>query len=92
MRFRRWPRVSAFEDTPRKRAALRRSQRHQRDRHPLLAAIIGNAQPSADTEMARRAEQMVSHPAAGPIGAGADVAPSEEAARRPPPLVTDQDP
>ena len=57
MRFRRWPRVSAFEDTPCKRAALLRSQRGQRDRHPLLAAIIGDAQPSADTEMARRAEQ-----------------------------------
>lgn len=26
MRFRRWPRVSAYEDTPRKRAALARAQ------------------------------------------------------------------
>ena len=55
MRFRRWPRVSAYEDTPRKRAALARAQQTQRDRFPLLAPLIAERQPSADAEMARRA-------------------------------------
>ena len=50
MRFRRWPRVSAYEDTPRKRAALARAQRTQRDRLPLLAPLIAERQPSADAE------------------------------------------
>lgn len=40
MRFRRWPRVSAYEDTPCKRAALARAQQTQRDRFPLLAPLI----------------------------------------------------
>jgi len=55
MRFRRWPRVSAYEDTPRKRAALARAQQTQRDKLPLLAPIIAEQQPTADAEMARRA-------------------------------------
>jgi hypothetical protein len=55
MRFRRWPRVSAYEDTPRKRAALARAQQAQRDKLPLLAPLIEERQPSADAEMARRA-------------------------------------
>src|SRR3546814_11075970 len=55
MRFRRWPRVSAYEDTPRKRAALARAQQTQRDKFPLLAPLIAERQPSADAEMARRA-------------------------------------
>jgi len=55
MRFRRWPRVSAYEDTPRKRAALARAQETQRDKLPLLAPLIAEHQPSADAEMARRA-------------------------------------
>jgi hypothetical protein len=56
MRFRRWPRVSAYEDTPRKRAALARTQREQRERLPLLRDLIAERQPSADAEMTRRAE------------------------------------
>jgi hypothetical protein len=56
MRFRRWPRVTAFEATPLKRAGLARSQRRQRDKLPLLADLIAETQPSADDEMARRAE------------------------------------
>lgn len=55
MRFRRWPRVSAYEDTSRKRAALARAQQAQRDKLPLLAPLIAERQPSADAEIARRA-------------------------------------
>lgn len=55
MRFRRWPRVSVYEDTPRKRTALARAQEAQRDKLPLLAPLIAEHQPSADAEMARRA-------------------------------------
>lgn len=55
MRFHRWPRVSAYQDTPRKRAALARSQREQREKLPLLRDLIAERQPSADAEMARRA-------------------------------------
>src|SRR3546814_18181723 len=55
MRFRRWPHVSPYEDTPRKRAALARAQQTQRDRFPLLAPLIAEQQPSAVAEMARRA-------------------------------------
>ena len=54
MRFRRWPRVSAYEDTYRKRAALARAQQAQRNNLPLLAPLIAEQQPSADAEMARR--------------------------------------
>jgi hypothetical protein len=56
MRFRRWPRVTAYEDTPRKRAALVRTQHEQRERLPLLRDLIADQQPSADAEMARRTE------------------------------------
>lgn len=55
MRFKRWPRVSAYEDTARKRAAFHRSQRQQRERLPLLADLIAEQQPSVEAEMARRA-------------------------------------
>jgi hypothetical protein len=56
MRFRRLPRVSPYEDTPRKRTALARTQREQRERLLLLRDLIADPQPSADAEMARRAE------------------------------------
>ena len=46
MRFRRWPRVTAYEDTPRKRAALARTQREQRERLPLLRDLIADRQPA----------------------------------------------
>ena len=55
MRFKRWPRVTPYEDTPRKRAAFLRSQRAQRDKLPLLAELIREGQHDVDTEMARRA-------------------------------------
>jgi hypothetical protein len=55
MRFRKWPRVTAYEDTPRKRAALVRSQRLEREKLPLLTELIGEQQSSAGEEMARRA-------------------------------------
>ena len=55
MRFKRWPRVSPYEDTTRKRAAFHRSQKQQRDKLPLLADLIAEQQPGVDAEMARRA-------------------------------------
>jgi hypothetical protein len=57
MRFKRWPHRTQFEDTPRKRAALSRSQRKHRERFPLLAEIIAEVQPDADTVMNNRAYQ-----------------------------------
>lgn len=57
MRFKRWPPRTEFEDTPRKRAALLRNQRKQRDKFPLLAEIIAEEQPDADTVMNRRSHQ-----------------------------------
>jgi hypothetical protein len=56
MRFRCWPRVTAYEDTTRKRAALARSQRLQREKLPLFADLIAARQPSEDEEMARRTD------------------------------------
>ena len=56
MRFLRWPRVTTYEDTARKRAALARSQRLQRERLPLFADLVAARQPSEDEEMARRAD------------------------------------
>jgi hypothetical protein len=57
MRFKRWPRRTEFEDTPRKRAALLRNHRKQRHKIPLLADIIAEVQPDADTVMNDRAHQ-----------------------------------
>jgi hypothetical protein len=56
MRFRRWLRLTAYEDTPRKRTALARTQRRQRESLPLFRDLIAERQPSIDAEMARRAE------------------------------------
>ena len=55
MRFKRWPRIEAYVDTPRKRAAFHRSPREQRDKLPLLSNLIRGDQPDIETEMARRA-------------------------------------
>ena len=55
MRFRRWPRPTPYEDTPRKRAAFARKQRLERESLPLFASEIAENQNSADEEMARRA-------------------------------------
>ena len=53
MRFKPWPR-HAFTDTPRKRAALRRKQRLEREALPLFADQIAEAQPSEDKVMQDR--------------------------------------
>ena len=55
MRFRRWPRPTAYEDTSRKRAAFLRKQRLEREALPLFASEIGAGQHGVDEEMARRA-------------------------------------
>lgn len=44
-----------FEDTKRKRLALARSQRLQRERLPLFAEMIAESQPGADAVMQARA-------------------------------------
>jgi hypothetical protein len=54
MRFKRFMR-HPFTDTPRKRAALRRKQRKEREALPLLADLIAEAQPGEDDVMAERA-------------------------------------
>ncbi|MEO9337079.1 hypothetical protein ABFT80_06545 [Mesorhizobium sp. SB112] len=56
MRFRRWPRPTAYRETSRKRAAFLRKQRLDREALPLFAAQIGARQHGVDEEMARRAE------------------------------------
>ncbi|MGE0854148.1 MAG: hypothetical protein AB7O44_31815 [Hyphomicrobiaceae bacterium] len=55
MRFRRWPRPTAYEDTPRKRAAFLRKQRLEHEALPLFADAIAATQRGVDTEMADRA-------------------------------------
>ncbi len=55
MRFKTWPR-HAFTDTSRKRAALRRKQRREREALPLFAAQIAQEQPSEDQVMKERAQ------------------------------------
>lgn len=55
MRFTRKQRYGPYEDTLRKRAALARKQRLERERLPLLAEMIAEQQPDADTVMAERA-------------------------------------
>lgn len=55
MQFKKTPSF-AFNDTPRKRAALRRKQQREREALPLFAEQIAEAQPTEDEEMARRAE------------------------------------
>ena len=57
MKFRRWPRIEAFNDTPLKRAAFHRKMADQQNRFPLLAALIRERQPDVDEEMARRSAQ-----------------------------------
>ena len=53
MRFTRRPRCQ-YTVTDRKRAAAVRLQRRQRDKLPLLAALIAETQPSIDTLMTTR--------------------------------------
>ena len=54
MRFRRWPRPTRFEDTTRKRAALIRKQRLEREALPLFSDQIAVEQPAVDTVMHER--------------------------------------
>jgi hypothetical protein len=56
MRFRKWPRPTAYEEASRKRAAFLAKQRHERQALPLFAEVIAAGQHGVDTEMARRAE------------------------------------
>lgn len=55
MRFKKWPR-HAFTDTHRKRVALRRKQRLERESLPLFAEQIAEEQPSEDRVMQDRAK------------------------------------
>ena len=60
MRFKRCER-HPFTDTGRKRAALRRKQRLEREALPLLAYLVAEAQPSEDDVMEARAVQWLEH-------------------------------
>ena len=55
MRFRRWPWPTPFEDTSRKRAALSRKQRLEREALPLFSDQIAVEQPAVDAVMHERA-------------------------------------
>jgi hypothetical protein len=57
MRFRRWPRPTSYEDTPRKRAAYLRKQDRECKSLPLFAEMIQSTQRDVETEMARRTER-----------------------------------
>lgn len=57
MRFRRWPRPTPYEDTPRKRAAYLRKQHRECESLPLFAAMVRANQNDVNTEMIRRAER-----------------------------------
>lgn len=56
MRFAKWPRPTAYEETSRKRAAFAHKQRREREALPLFADLIARGQHSVEEEMARRAE------------------------------------
>ena len=60
MRFRRLGR-QPWSDTPRKRAALRRKQRLEREALPLFAGMIAEAQPSEDEVMSLRTSFWARH-------------------------------
>lgn len=57
MRFAKTARWPGFTDTSRKRAALRRRQRLEREKLPLFADMVAAEQPSEDEVMAARAER-----------------------------------
>jgi len=59
MRFGRTDTFVEFQDTRRKRLALARKHRLERERLPLFAKQIAEQQPDADTVMAERAERWV---------------------------------
>ena len=57
MLFDRYPRYEGFRDTARKRSAVLRKQRAERDALPLFADQIAAVQPSVDEVMAKRCLQ-----------------------------------
>ena len=57
MRFKPWPRPTAFEDTARKRAAYRHKQVREQAALPLFAPVIAERQLGVDEEMVRRTGQ-----------------------------------
>lgn len=56
MRFRKWPKPTAYEETSRKRAAFLTKQRREREALPLFADMIASGQHGVDEEMSRRAD------------------------------------
>jgi len=60
MRFTRYGRCE-FTDTQRKRAAIRRKQRREREALPLFAEQIASEQPAEDDVMARRQTEWEAH-------------------------------
>lgn len=60
MRFKKRDRYE-FQDTPRKRGALLRKQRQEREAMPLFSAAIEAEQPAADDVMRQRAERWRRH-------------------------------
>ena len=52
MRFRRWPKSTCYEDTPRKRAAFLRKQNRECELLPLFVAVVQSDQHDVETEMA----------------------------------------
>jgi len=56
MRFHKWPKPTAYEETSRKRVAFAHKQRREREALPLFADMIAKGQHSVEEEMARRAE------------------------------------
>lgn len=57
MRFRRWPRPTPYEETPRKRAAFLQRQHRECESLPLFVSVVQSHQHDVETEMARRAER-----------------------------------
>lgn len=60
MRFTRYGRCE-FTDTKRKRAAIRRKQRREREALPLFAEQIASEQPAEDDVMVRRQTEWEAH-------------------------------
>jgi hypothetical protein len=57
MKFVKAQRHGPFQDTSRKRSALARKQRKEREKFPLFSDVIAEGQPDADTVMELRAIQ-----------------------------------
>ena len=57
MMFDRYPRYEGFRDTPRKRSAVLRKQKAEREALPLFADQVAALQPSVDEVMTCRAQR-----------------------------------